>query len=251
MKDTQIIQGDCLEVMKTLEDGSVDCAITSPPYNLIREWSGGGWQSKLKSLKRRYGEWYEDSMPEKEYQQWQKSVIRELMRICRGSIFYNHKIRYCYKRRKCIYHPLDWLREFPVWCEIVWDRCGGGGGGNNGRYLHADERIYQIQKPPYFNADIGLTTVWRFPTNENAKNPHPAPFPVELPLRCINTCTRPGDTVLDPFMGSGTTGVACVRMGRKFIGIEIEPKYVEIAKKRIQAAGDQFALLEYAEAQDT
>lgn len=232
-ENVTIILGDCLEVMKTMEDKSVHCVITSPPYNLIREWSGGGRQSRLKSLEKRYKIWYDDNMTEEQYQKRQKEVIKEMIRACRGSIFYNHKIRYCYKRRNCIYHPLDWLREFPIWCEIIWDRCSGGG-GNNVRYLHADERIYQIQKPHYFNADIGYTSVWRFPTNENIHNPHPAPFPIELPLRCINSCTRSGDVILDPYMGSGTTGVACIRTGRNFIGIEIEPKYYEIAKQRIE-----------------
>ena len=68
---------------------------------------------------------------------------------------------------------------------------------------------------------------------------HPAPMPFGLAHDHIRTWTIDGQTVLDPFMGSGTTGVACVKLGRKFIGIEIEPRYFDIACKRIQAAYDQ------------
>jgi len=65
---------------------------------------------------------------------------------------------------------------------------------------------------------------------------HPSPKPIEYMLKLIGRTTNEGDTICDPMMGSGTTGVACVQTGRKFIGIEIEPKYFEIAKKRISQA---------------
>ncbi len=69
------------------------------------------------------------------------------------------------------------------------------------------------------------------------RNGHPANFPIELPLRLIELFTHASDaTILDPFMGSGTTGVACVQTGRNFIGIEIDPGYYAIAEKRIKQA---------------
>ena len=70
----------------------------------------------------------------------------------------------------------------------------------------------------------------------NTKRVHPTQKPVALYEYLINTYTNPGDTVADISMGSGTTGVACVQTGRNFIGIEIEPKYFEIAEKRIAEA---------------
>jgi DNA modification methylase len=63
---------------------------------------------------------------------------------------------------------------------------------------------------------------------------HPCPYPISLINKIIRHLTREKETVLDPFMGSGTTGVACKELGRNFIGIEIEPKYFEIAKRRIE-----------------
>jgi DNA modification methylase len=65
---------------------------------------------------------------------------------------------------------------------------------------------------------------------------HPAVYPVELPLLIVESYTAKAETVCDPFMGSGTTGVACAKLGRKFIGIEIEPKYFDIACRRIEKA---------------
>ena len=75
------------------------------------------------------------------------------------------------------------------------------------------------------------------------RNNHNAAFPVEIAKRCIHASGRAADTILDPFMGSGTTGVACAKLGRNFIGIEIEPRYFDIACKRIEDAyrqGDMF-----------
>jgi len=76
----------------------------------------------------------------------------------------------------------------------------------------------------------------------NQRRFHPTQKPVRLMTFCLEQC--PPGTACDPFMGSGTTGVACVRTGRRFVGIEIEPKYFEIAKRRIQAELERFPLLE-------
>jgi site-specific DNA-methyltransferase (adenine-specific) len=76
--------------------------------------------------------------------------------------------------------------------------------------------------------------VWTFGGEKRKKTRHPAPFPVELPRRCIRLFSYVGDTVLDPFLGSGTTLLACAEMGRKGIGVEIDPVYCEVAEERIR-----------------
>jgi len=79
---------------------------------------------------------------------------------------------------------------------------------------------------------------------------HPTQKPIEVIRWCLSQLPESAETILDPFMGSGTTGVASVRLGRKFIGIEIEPKYFEIAVRRIEAAFDETSLLDYAQTQE-
>lgn len=75
--------------------------------------------------------------------------------------------------------------------------------------------------------------VWNFPGESKKRVGHPAPFPLELPKRCIKLFSFVGDVVLDPFLGSGTTLVACAKLGRKGIGVEIDRNYCEIAKQRL------------------
>jgi DNA modification methylase len=226
------MQGDCLERMKEMPDGSVDCIVTSPPYNLNKRASGGG------TSKMSYVGWYPDDMPEEDYQKWQIEILRECVRVCQGSTFYNHRVRYAwhsrnkYRTPSKIYHPMDWLREFPIWAEIIWDR-GGTTGHGNGRVRMADERIYQIGKPLCKNRSE-LTSVWKVPPSKNEG--HVCSFPLEIPNRCIEMSTNAGMTVLDPFMGSGTTGVACKNLGRDFIGIELDQGYFEEAQQRIEDA---------------
>jgi len=233
-----IYHGDCRDVLPSLGDASVEIVVTSPPYNLVREWSGGGANSKMKNVDRKLLEWYDDEIPESDYQEQQKAVIRECLRISAGSVFYNHKIRYAHKRRGDILHPLDWLREFPVWTEIIWDRCGAQG-GNSQRVLIQDERIYQIRKPRRFHAGLGFSTIWRIPPDNI--NGHPCPFPESIPRRCVLLATDPGDTVLDPYCGAGTTLRAAKDRGRKAIGIEINEAYCEIAAKRLSQEVFDFA----------
>ena len=110
-------------------------------------------------------------------------------------------------------------------------------------FCRFDERILWFVRGKWkWNQDqVGLGTVWRIPRAQNKD--HPVAFPVEMPLRCILATTDPDDIVMDPYSGSASTGVAAVQNGRRYIGIEREPKYFDIACKRIEDAqrqGDLF-----------
>ena len=223
----EIINDDCAKIIPSLP--KVNLVVTSPPYNLNKVASGGG------SSKRSYDGWYPDDLPEAEYQAQQRSIIAALRERTEGSVFYNHRIRYAWHSRNKyriannIYHPLHWMSDFPIWCEIIWHR-GGTTGHANGRFRLADERIYQIGKPHVFH-DHGWTTVWNITPTRNEG--HVCSFPEELVEKCIISSSNEGDTVLDPYMGSGTVGAVAKRLGRNFIGIEIDRSYADLAHRRI------------------
>lgn len=239
--DCQLFLGDCLEILPTL--GKVDAVVTSPPYNqmtgLLREPSGS-WAKP--DFGRAFVEhWqangYTDDLPEADYQAKQNKIFAEIRAICNetASLFYNHQLRW---RDGVLLHPVDWFRPrgWRLRTEIVWDRCGGMM-FNARMFCRFDERILWFtasERWKWNQSHVGLGTVWRIAREQNKE--HPVAFPVDLPLNCIGAATEPGDAVLDPFMGSGTTGVACAKLGRKFIGIEIEEKYFGIACERIRKA---------------
>lgn len=170
-------------------------------------------------------------------------MLKELLRVCSSSVFYNHKVRYAIKRAGRIIHPMEWLRGLPLWGEIVWDR-GGGITHNSRRYAVADERIYWLRKPAVWN-ETGLTSVWRVAALPQGVN-HPCPFPLEIPKRCIRLATNPGDTVLDPYCGSGSTLLAALILGRRAIGIERVKKFCEVTAERMRqhARQETFAFSE-------
>lgn len=219
-----------MQLVDALPIGLIKCVITSPPYNLNKNASGGG------SSKMSYDDWYPDEKPEIRYQAEQQLLIANLLERVDGSIFYNHRIRYAWHSRNKhrvpsnIYHPMQWLSPFPIWCEIVWDRRGTTG-HSNGRCRLSDERIYWIGRPKVFN-DMGYTTVW--PISPSKNEGHVCSFPEELVERCILMSTNEGDVVLDPYMGSGTVAVVCKKLNRHFIGFEIDSKYVKLANHRLQ-----------------
>jgi len=227
--------GDCLEHMRTLETGSIDLVVTSPPYNL-RNTTGGGMAFEGKSVifKRPPGltrgyEDHSDDMPHAEYVAWQRDCLAEMMRLIpdTGAIFYNHKWRV---QAGLLQDRHDIVEGFPVRQIIIWAR-GGGQNFNDCFYLPTYEVIYLIAKKDFRLSPKtnGVGDVWTFAQEQNSD--HPAPFPLQLPYRCISSTSA--KTVLDPFMGSGTTGLAARQLDRDFIGIEKSLKYFEMAQKRL------------------
>lgn len=240
-----LMLGDCLERMKEIEDGSVDAVITSPPYNLGIS-SGGGFPTKAT------GKWgggdlangyasYNDALPREEYIAWQKEVLLSCWSKLsdKGAIFYNHKPRV---QNGLLQTPLELNPNLPLRQIIIWKRAGGFNFSPT-FYLPTHEWILILAKPGFRLRDkkaSGAKDVWEFPQERN--NPHPAPFPLQLPQTILETTNC--QTILDPFMGSGTTGVACANTGRKFIGIEMDTGYYEIAEKRISEAYNKAQMLD-------
>lgn len=235
--ENKFMLGDTLSTLKTLPDNLVNCGVTSPPYN--KQEKQKGWLVKNVTYENS-----SDKLPESEYQKNQIEVLDEIFRITKagGSFFYNHKLRW---DRGDMFHPMDWLRKtkWSVKQEIIWDRTIAAN-IRGWRFWQVEERIYWLYKP-IDNNKIGselasrhakLTSVWRSPPER--KNPHPAPFPLWLPIRVIAsqfaTDGYPeSGLVLDPYMGSGTAAVAAKFLGQKYLGIEISEAYIDHADQRI------------------
>ena len=239
----KIHQGDCLKLMKELKDNSIDVIITSPPYNKIGHAKGKiRKKSKWDMFKRcditESGyEDFNDNINEEEYQKWQISFLNECYRILKedGSIFYNHKIR---RNNNIITTPMKWIlkTKLKLWQQIIWDR--GGTTEFNNKYLPPrTEYIYWLTKgipnANRFNVEKKFQTdIWRFEP-ERRNYGHPASFPIILPSLCIKLTNKDKQLILDPFMGCGTTAVACKQLNKDFIGIELSRKYIDIANNRL------------------
>ena len=136
-------------------------------------------------------------------------------------------------RAGCLQDRQDIVAGFPVRQIIIWRRKGGLN-FNPGYFLPTYEVIYLIAKPGFRLAPKAnhFGDVWEF--TQEMRNPHPAAFPVALIDRIVQSTTAA--TILDPFVGSGTTAISALNFGRNFIGIDISPEYCELARERIAPA---------------
>ena len=227
------------ETMHELPDNSVHLMVTSPPYNVGKE--------------------YDDDLGLDEYMGLLKRVFQETYRVLAPG------------GRACInvanigrkpYLPLNAMITlsmlevgFLMRGEIIWNKDASAGTScawgswcspSNPVLRDVHEYIMVYSKEDYsMKSDSKQSTmvrdeflawtksIWTMPAESAKKVKHPAPFPVELPRRLINLYTYKGDIVLDPFMGSGTTAVAGIESNRKFVGYDTAEEYVNIARTRI------------------
>ncbi len=237
----KVHHGDCIDLMNQMPAASVDLIVTSPPYNIknstgngLKNGSGGKWPQA--ALIEGYAD-YDDAMPHDAYVAWQRSCLSAMMRVLSedGAIFYNHKWRV---QGGLLQDRQDIVSGFPVRQIIIWQR-NGGINFNPGYFLPTYEVIYLIAKPNFKLAPKANAQgdVWRIP--QESKNPHPAPFPVELAQRCISSTNA--SIVLDPFIGSGTTAIAAEKSNRQWIGMDISAAYCQLARDRICTIKKQLA----------
>ena len=220
-----------------MPDNSVDCIITSPPYNKK------GLLGKIKPGNQIWGKFnidyssYDDNMPEDEYQCWQVELLNQCHRVLKsdGSIFYNHKPRR-FKNRA--YLPWDFIRlsDANLYQLIIWDRRNSPNIRND-VLVPSTEHIYWLckDKPKVFRDQVSLELrgeVWVIPPERQKL--HPAPFPERLVEACMRLTTQEGDLVLDPFMGSGTTALVAERNNRRWMGFDIDEKYIDVSEKRVE-----------------
>lgn len=274
---TKILLGDSREVLKTLEDNSVDLIITSPPYADRRKNTYGG-------------------IAPKQYIEWFLPISGQLLRVLKptGTFILNIKEKTDKGERSTYVIELILALRNQGWLwteEFIWHKKNCYPGKWPNRFRDAWERLLQFNKAKNFNMyqktvmiPIGdwangrlrhlsetdkmrdnsksgsgfgknisnwlnrqmvyPTNVVQFATVCNNRN-HSAAFPEELPEWFINLFTKKYDWVLDPFLGSGTTVEVAQRMERHSIGIEVRPEYVEMAKAKLKALEGQPSLFNH------
>jgi DNA modification methylase len=213
----ELIRGDCLEVLPTLT--GIDALVTDPPYGVaLKNHDIGG------TGKNRHYHIPGDDTADATLQVLLWAELHALPTIVFAS---------------------PWKPWPGKWRNlIVWDKGGAvGGGGDPATCLKRSWELIQVARNKAMNGKRA-ESVWRFVTTPSISQQHIAAKPVKLMQSLILRFTLPNDTILDPFMGSGSTGVACIKMGRNFIGIETDPTYFAIAQKRISEAAAQPFLLE-------
>ena len=202
----KLYNGDCLEYLKTLKDNEIDIIITDPPYGKKADKGTNGFGC---SKNRRYNDNWDSKIPSKE-------VFDEILRVSKKVIIFGGNY---------FAHLLP-----PSKCWIFWDKKGDIAFKNP----FADgELIYTNFTKPVKKI---VFKQQGFITDSKDKRVHPTQKPSELMETLINEYTKEDDIILDCFMGSGSTGVACMNTNRKFIGVELDENYFNIAKQRIEEA---------------
>lgn len=229
------------ETMDEIPDDCVALMITSPPYNVGKD--------------------YDDDLTLVEYLDLLESVLAETVRVLEpgGRVAVNVANLGRKPYLPLNHHVAGILQGLGLLLrgEIVWQKARGAGGScawgswrsaKNPTLRDVHEYVLVASKGAYRRSRIGrdtigkdefleaTTSVWNIKPASARRVGHPAPFPVELPRRLIELYTFEGDLVLDPFMGSGTTAVAAVEAGRHYVGYDNDAGYLEIARTRIAAA---------------
>ena len=198
--------GDCREILPTLP--KVDAVITDPPYG-IGEAAGKNASRGRLAVSKDFGNDSWDDQP----------IDDDLIRMVRGA------------GKWAVIFGGNYYAMPPAKCWLVWDK-------ENGESDFADCELAWTNLP---KAVRRIRYMWNgmLRANGEARGDHPTQKPIGVMAWAINHVPAPNKLILDPFMGSGTTGVACMNLQREFIGIEREPKYFDIACRRIEDAQRQ------------
>lgn len=206
--------GDCLEILPTLADKSVDAIICDPPYNVGIDYGAGTNDARV------------------DYAKWCTAWFTELKRVCRGPIAIS--VGQANLSAWSMIEPPTWWLAW--WKPAAMGRCVVG--------FNNWEPIALYGKTNKQVCDVIRATIR---PDDSIKGLHPCPKPIEWGTKQIEMLTNPGDTVLDLFMGIGTTGIGCAMTGRNFIGIEKNPDFFTVAKRRIEATQQTSLFAEVAE----
>jgi len=246
-----VINDDFLKT-ELIQKNSVDLIVTSPPYNVDIHYNS-----------------FEDDIPYEKYLEFTKKWLSKALELVKpdGRLCLNIPLDKSKGRTEAgfqsVYADIVEIAKKVGWkyfSTIIWNEGNISRRTAWGSWLSAKapyviapvEVIIIFYKKRWSKLRGGISDitkeefmewtqgVWNFPGESRKRVRHPAPFPIELPKRCIKLFSFVGDTILDPFLGSGTTLIACALLNRRGIGVEIDEKYCKLAKMRITKEGKLF-----------
>lgn len=234
MRTNVVYQGDCIQGLKLLPDKSVDCIITDPPYPMDTENGTNRFKfkvnkkgSKESHLTDKNLNWF--PTPHKWDYLWETSLL-EMKRVLKDGghiyIFINEDNLFKEKTRIDKYFK---FRSLLTWFKgSSYSQCFGMGC----YWRKSCEFVYFYTKGKTEKYIIDHGTLLHYPRN-NIKINHPTPKSEKMIMKILEKSTDKEDIVLDPFMGSGTTALACKQLNRRWVGFEINPEYCKIIQKRL------------------
>jgi len=218
MSEITLMQGDCLERMKEIPDGSVDMVLTDPPYGMDL------------TPQRKSGKFHGVKIKNDDTLSWTDDFLQECFRVLP-----KNSAAFIFCSHHCISEFINSVKlaGFDVKNLLIWNK-GHFGMGGNWRPVH--ELILLLTKGRFVTKSKNLKTIIDFKKVHHSRAVHPTEKPIDLLQHLIEQADYEPQKILDPFMGSGTTGAAAVNLGRNFIGIELDGGYFNIAKERIERA---------------
>ncbi len=239
MELNKIYNEDCLETMNRMPDNSINCVITSPPYNMRLRIRNGVYTDREMGahFSKKYTD-FGDALPIKEYERLHTEIIKELLRVS-PIVFWN--IQIVTGSKEAIFKIIGTFAK-EITDIIVWDKGFGQPAMNNGVLNRGYELIIVFEKErkngrtfnQYYFERGTLQDIWRIGRGGKGDiKTHTAVFPERLVGKILKNFTKENDLIYDPFMGTGTTARVCKDMNRKYIGSEISSEYCEIIKKRL------------------
>lgn len=223
--DYTVFMGDAIEWLRGIPAASVDLMITDPPYESLEKHRAVGTTTRLKHSKSSSNDWFA-IFPNARFPE----LFAEAYRVLKPD---SHFYLFCDNETMFVAKPLGEAAGFKFWKPLVWDKVQIGMGYH---YRARYEFILFFEKGKRRLADLGTADVLTAPRVRNG-------YPTEKPLSVLETLVRqsssPGETVADPFMGSGSTGIAAVRNGRHFFGNDVSPDSLQVAMTSLGLAQAQ------------
>jgi site-specific DNA-methyltransferase (adenine-specific) len=220
----QLSRGDAVAWLRTLPDASIDLVVTDPPYESLEKHRAIGTTTRLKHSKASSNDWFEIF-----HNVRFDELFVEVHRVLKPN---RHFYLYCDAETMFDAKPKAEKAGFKFWKPLIWHKTGGIGMGYHYRAQY--ECILFFEKGKRKLNDLGIPDVIPFP---RVRNGYPAEKPPQVSNVLVRQSTEPGEIVIDPFMGSGSAGVAAIELGRNFMGNDLCQEAIDITRQRLSDAG--------------